>query len=135
MIDEIFKYLADPVNDSSVLFVLVVLDTILGVSWRIAKSKPIISNILFSGLVRNLGCACLPLILHFFNYLSNDSTLFNVVIPLFGFAIFCGLLQSVIANAVLCGVKIPPFLEDLYKKFFLAEQESKENRYNNTRQK
>lgn len=121
-------YWGNALNDTSVLITLTVLDTILGVSWRIKKRRPIISNVFLSGLIRNLGCSLLPAFLHLISVFSNDNTLLNLSIPVIGFGIFVGILQSIVANAVLCGVKIPKSFQKYYDRLFLDEQQHKENR-------
>lgn len=121
-------YWGNALNDTSVLITLTVLDTILGVSWRIKKRRPIISNVFLSGLIRNLGCSLLPAFLHLISVFSNDNTLLNLSIPVIGFGIFVGILQSIVTNAVLCGVKIPKSFQKYYDRLFLDEQQHKENR-------
>lgn len=121
-------YWGNALNDTSVLITLTILDTILGVSWRIKKRRPIISNVFLSGLIRNLGCSLLPAFLHLISVFSNDNTLLNLSIPVIGFGIFVAILQSIVTNAVLCGVKIPKSFQKYYDRLFLDEQQHKENR-------
>lgn len=121
-------YWGNALNDTSVLITMSILDTILGISWRVKKRRPIISNIFLSGLIKNLGCSLLPAFLNVISIFSDDNTLLNIAIPIIGIGIFAGILQSIVANAVLCGVKIPESFQKWYDRLFLAEQEHKENR-------
>lgn len=125
---ELIMYFKNPLNDTGVLLVITMLDTILGVSWRVAKNQPILSNLFMSGLIKNFGCSCLPSLLALLSFHNPDKTLVDFIVPFFALAIFCGLAQSVMANAVLCGVKIPTWLQAFYDKFILNEQLQKEKK-------
>lgn len=124
-------YWGNALNDTSVLITMTILDTILGISWRVKKRRPIISNVFLSGLIKNLGCSLLPAFLHVISIFSNDNTLLNITIPIIGFGIFAAILQSIVANAVLCGVKIPESLKKWYDRLFYQSKSIKKTVINN----
>lgn len=48
-------YWGNALNDTSVLITMTLLDTILGISWRVKKRRPIISNVFFIGFDQKFG--------------------------------------------------------------------------------
>ena len=117
------------VSDSVMLLVLAVVDTILGVAWRVKKGRPILSNKLKSGIIFNFGLCFIPQLVGLaFNYIHGDAPLLMFVCEALTIFIAIGQLQSIMANVVLYGMQIPKWLQKPYEMFLEAEVKEKENR-------
>lgn len=117
------------VSDSLFLLTLTVIDTVLAVAWRIKKGKPLWSNRLKSGLVFNIVLSFLPQIIGvMYNQIHEPSHL--LMITLEAVTIFIGLaqLQSILANTVLFGIKVPKWAMKWYQILIEPEVEEKENK-------
>ena len=116
--NDFLKLLSDGITDSSVLSVLVVIDTTLAVSYWFKNGRKILSNVLLSGLLRNLFLAMTPILIQLLSSLHSDST--GIVYPLvtsiitvyIGFAI----VQSILAYTAMWGIKFPGWLDALIKQ-------------------
>lgn len=117
------------VSDSLFLLTLTIIDTVLAVAWRIKKGKPLWSNRLKSGLVFNIVLSFLPQIIGvMYNQIHEPSHL--LMITLEAVTIFIGLaqLQSILANTVLFGIKVPKWAMKWYQILIEPEVEEKENK-------
>ena len=117
------------VSDSVMLLVLAVVDTILGVAWRVKKGRPILSNKLKSGIIFNFGLCFIPQLVGLaFNHIHGDAPLLMFVCEALTIFIAIGQLQSIMANVVLYGIQVPKWLQKPYEMFLEAEVKEKENR-------
>lgn len=117
------------VSDSVMLLVLAVVDTIIGVAWRVKKGRPILSNKLKSGIIFNFGLCFIPQLVGVaFNHIHGDAPLLLFVVEALTIFIAIGQLQSIMANVVLYGISIPKWLQKPYEMFLEAEVKEKENR-------
>ncbi len=117
------------VSDSVMLLVLAVVDTILGVAWRVKKGRPILSNKLKSGIIFNFGLCFIPQLVGVaFNHIHGDAPLLLFVTEALTIFIAIGQIQSIMANVVLYGIQIPKWLQKPYEMFLEAEVNEKENR-------
>lgn len=117
------------VSDSVMLLTLAVVDTILGVAWRVKRGRPILSNKLKSGIVFNFGLCFIPQLVGVaFNHIHGDAPLLTFVCEALTIFIAIGQLQSIVANVVLYGIQIPKWLQKPYEMFLEAEVHEKENR-------
>lgn len=117
------------VSDSLFLLTLAIIDTVLAVAWRIKKEKPIWSNRLKSGLVFNIALSFLPQIIGvMYNQIHEPSHL--LIVTLEAVTIFIGLaqLQSILANAVLFGIKVPKWAMKWYQILIEPEVEEKKSK-------
>lgn len=117
------------VSDSLFLLTLAIIDTVLAVAWRIKKGKPLWSNRLKSGLVFNIVLSFLPQIIGvMYNQIHEPSHL--LLVTLEAVTIFIGLaqLQSILANAVLFGIKVPKWAMKWYQIFIEPEVEEKKHK-------
>lgn len=117
------------VSDSLFLLTLAIIDTVLAVAWRIKKEKPIWSNRLKSGLVFNIVLSFLPQIIGvLYNQIHEPSHL--LIVTLEAVTIFIGLaqLQSILANAVLFGIKVPKWAMKWYQILIEPEVEEKKSK-------
>lgn len=122
------------VSDSLFLLTLAIIDTVLAVAWRIKQGKPLWSNRLKSGLIFNVALSFLPQIVGVaYNQLHEPSHLLLLTIE--GVTIFIGLaqLQSILANAVLFGIKVPKWAMKWYS--VLIEPEVEEKKYKDEKTK
>lgn len=117
------------VSDSLFLLTLTIIDTVLAVAWRIKKGKPLWSNRLKSGLVFNIVLSFIPQIIGvMYNRIHEPSHL--LLVTLEAVTIFIGLaqLQSILANTVLFGIKVPKWAMKWYQILIEPEVEEKENK-------
>jgi Holin family. len=117
------------VSDSLLLMTLAVIDTVLAVAWRIKKGKPIWSKRLKSGLVFNICLSCLPQIIGvLYNRIHEPSPLLMFVVEAVTIFIALAQLQSILANTVLFGVKIPKWAMKWYDVIIGPEVEEKKHK-------
>lgn len=117
------------VSDSLFLLTLAIIDTVLAVAWRIKQGKPLWSNRLKSGLIFNVALSFLPQIIGVcYNQIHEPSPL--LLLTLEGVTIFIGLaqLQSILANAVLFGIKVPKWAKKWYSVLIEPEVEEKKHK-------
>lgn len=117
------------VSDSLFLLTLAIIDTVLAVAWRIKQGKPLWSNRLKSGLIFNVALSFLPQIIGVaYNQIHEPSPL--LLVTLEGVTIFIGLaqLQSILANAVLFGIKVPKWAMKWYSVLIEPEVEEKKHK-------
>lgn len=117
------------VSDSLFLLTLAIIDTVLAVAWRIKKGEPIWSKRLKSGLIFNVVLSFLPQIIGvLYNQIHEPSPL--LLITLEAVTIFIGLaqLQSILANAVLFGIKVPKWAMKWYNILIEPEVEEKKHK-------
>lgn len=117
------------VSDSLFLLTLAIIDTVLAVAWRIKQGKPLWSNRLKSGLIFNVALSFLPQIIGVgYNQIHEPSPL--LLLTLEGVTIFIGLaqLQSILANAVLFGIKVPKWAMKWYSVLIEPEVEEKKHK-------
>lgn len=121
------------VSDSLLLLSLAIIDTVLAVAWRIKQEKPIWSKRLKSGLVFNVALSFLPQIIGVaYNQIHDPSALLLLTIE--AVTIFIGLaqLQSILANAVLFGIKVPKWAMKWYNILIEPEVEEKKHKDKNS---
>lgn len=117
------------VSDSVMLLTLAIVDTILGVAWRVKRGRPLLSNKLKSGIIFNFGLCFIPQLLGLaFNHIHGDVPLLMFVSEVLTIFISIGQLQSIMANIVLYGIQIPKWAQKSYEMFLEAEVEEKKNR-------
>lgn len=117
------------VSNSVMLLTLAIVDTILGVAWRVKRGRPILSNKLKSGIIFNFGLCFIPQLVGLsFHHIHGDAPLLMFVCEALTIFISIGQLQSIMANVVLYGIQIPKWLQKPYEMFLEAEVEEKKNR-------
>ena len=117
------------VSDSLFLLTLAIIDTVLAVAWRIKKEKPIWSNRLKSGLVFNIVLSFLPQIIGvMYNQIHEPSHLLIVTLEAVTIFIALAQLQSILANAVLFGIKVPKWAMKWYQILIEPEVEEKKSK-------
>lgn len=120
------------VSNSVMLLTLAIVDTILGVAWRVKRGRPILSNKLKSGIIFNFGLCFIPQLVGVaFNHIHGDAPLLMFVCEILTIFISIGQLQSIMANIVLYGIQIPKWAQKPYEMFLEAEVKEKKNRDKN----
>lgn len=118
------------IDETTILMFMVLFDSILALSWRIIKKHHMISSTALSGILRNILVSCLPVVLdtvrqeyhHTFYIYRFMNFVFTIII---GF----GILQSIIANLELNGIRPPKFLVKFYgEQTIELEKEHKEGK-------
>lgn len=124
------------VSDTLFLLTLAIIDTVLGVAWRIKLGKPIWSSRLKSGLLFNVVLSFLPQLIGVaYNQIHEPSHLLLVTIEAVTIFIALAQLQSIVANAVLFGIKVPKWAMKWYNVLIEAEVEEKKHKDNNQDQR
>lgn len=127
---DVGRFFGNGVDQSTMLIWLAILDTIFGISYRIKCGVPLLSHNFFSGLIRNFAPTIFPalltLVLEPTFHRPNDgylvmSTILFVLVGYF-------LLQSVVANMILCGFILPPKLKTWLGNWAVHEINSKERK-------
>ncbi len=119
------------VSDTLFLLTLAIIDTVLAVAWRIKLRKPIWSSRLKSGLLFNVVLSFLPQIIGVaYNQIYEPSQLLLLTIE--AVTIFIGLaqLQSILANAVLFGIRVPKWIMKWFNFLIEPEIEDKKHKDN-----
>lgn len=119
------------VSDTLFLLTLAIIDTVLAVAWRIKKGRPIWSKRLKSGLLFNVVLSFLPQIIGvLYNQIHEPSYLLLATME--AVTIFIGLaqLQSILANTVLFGIKVPKWAMKWYRILIEPEVEEKKRKDN-----
>lgn len=124
------------VSDSLFLLTLAIVDTVLAVAWRIKKGKPIWSKRLKSGLLFNVTLSFLPQIIGvLYNQIQSPSKLLLFAIEAVTIFIALAQLQSILANTVLFGVKVPKWAMKWYYILIEPEVEDKKSKDDKTDQR
>lgn len=136
-IQDIFNFIHPLINggyvsDTIFLLCLTIIDTVLGVAWRVKQEKKILSKRLKAGLIFNLGLAFLPELLGVaLGYVHHPTALIMCVIEAVTIFVACAQIQSILANAVLYGIKIPKWAHKIYEVIIEPEVQEKEKREQN----
>lgn len=141
---QILTYLTDGVADTMLLFILVFIDTVLGFAQAVKNNKKIVSRTLLSGIIANLLLCVVPSAIAAIGMVrpSVNKDLFSILSVGYSVLLACGVIQSILANLHLLGVKLPSKLinwltdelidkENKNKK----DDESKDNGDNNDNKK
>ena len=119
-IQDLIHLLNSGYDATNILFCLGLVDTALGIAWRIKKKRPLVSRRLIGGLWQNLSTAFIPYLLQLFADIRHEphAMIYTLVIYIaFGF-VMLALMQSIITNAYLCGFIIPKKFEPFIEKYF-----------------
>lgn len=122
-VQDLIHLLATGYDATDILFCMALVDTCLGVAWRIKRKRALVSRRLIGGLWQNLTTAFIPYLLQLFADIRGEhhALIYMTMIYLaFGF-VMLALMQSIITNAYLCGFIIPKKFTPLIKKYFGAE--------------
>lgn len=112
-LNSLLQYFNDGVSDSAILFILVLIDTTLAVSYQIKQRQHLLSSTLLAGLLRNVVLCFMPsLVAGVSNYHPRSDALYQFVAAVLSIYIGYAIIQSILAYTNLWGVKYPDWLKD-----------------------
>lgn len=112
-LNNILQYFNDGVSDSAILFILVLIDTTLAISYQIKQRQHLLSSTLLAGLLRNFVLCFMPfLVAGVAKYHPRSDTLYQFVAAVLSIYIGYAIVQSILAYTNLWGVKYPDWLKD-----------------------
>ena len=117
--NDFLNLFADGVTDSSVLSVLVLIDTTLAVSYWFKNGRRILSNTLLSGLFRNVVLALMPSLMQLLSTwhpTSTSSIIYPLVTSIITVYIGFAIIQSIMAYTAMWGIKFPNWLDAIIKQ-------------------
>ena len=116
-------------DETAVLLVLMIFDSVLGVSWRFRRKRFMISSTAVNGIIRNSLTCLLPSLLELIRIeLDHHSLIFRIISLLISIIIGFTLLQSICANLKMNGVDLPQIIENIFGEAIQAELNDKEKR-------
>lgn len=116
-------------DETAGLLVLMIFDSILGVSWRFRRKRFMISSTAVNGIIRNTLTCLLPSLLELIRIeLDHRSLIFRIISLLISIIIGFTLLQSICANLKMNGVDLPQIIENIFGEAIQAELDDKEKR-------
>ena len=124
----LIQYFNDGVSDSGILMILVIVDTVLALSYQLKVKQPIISSRLLSGLLRNVILAVTPsLVTALSVWRPRSDDIYQMLAAILSIFIGYAIVQSILSYVNLWGVKYPKWMTD----WLSGEIESKVNKNGN----
>lgn len=124
----LIQYFNDGVSDSGILMILVIIDTVLALSYQLKVKQPIISSRLLSGLLRNVILAVTPsLVTALSIWRPRSDDIYQMLAAILSLFIGYAIIQSILSYVTLWGVKYPKWMTD----WLSGEIESKVNKNGN----
>lgn len=126
----ISHFFGNGIDQTTMLTWLALLDTIFGISHRIKDNIPLLSHNFFSGVIRNFTPTIFPALITMviepkFNRPEEGYTFVSTILfILIGYF----LLQSIVANMILCGFILPKKLKRWLGNWTSYEIEIKKGR-------
>lgn len=125
---DLITYFNDGISDSGILMILVIVDTVLALSYQLKVKQPIISSRLLSGLLRNVILAVTPSLVTFLSFWRPRSdNIYQMLAAILSVFIGYAIVQSILSYVSLWGVKYPKWMTD----WLSGEIESKVNKNGN----
>ena len=108
--------LNDGVADSGILFILVLIDTTLSMSYQIKSGNKLLSNKLLSGLLRNFILCFMPALVHLLAwYHPRTDGIYQMIAAVLAVYIGYAIVQSILAYTDLLGIKYPDWIKNWLK--------------------
>lgn len=124
----LITYFNDGISDSGILMILVIVDTVLALSYQLKVKQPIISSRLLSGLLRNVILAVTPsLVTALSVWRPRSDNIYQMLAAILSIFIGYAIIQSILSYVNLWGVKYPKWMTD----WLSGEIESKVNKNGN----
>lgn len=121
----LITYFNDGISDSGILMILVIVDTVLALSFQLKVNKPIVSSRLLSGLLRNVILAVTPsLVTALAVWRPRSDDVYQTLAAILSIFIGYAIIQSILSYVNLWGVKYPKWMTD----WLSGEIESKVNK-------
>ena len=124
-----FAMLNDGVSDSGILFILVLVDTCLALSYQIKSGGRLLSSKLLSGLLRNITLCFMPALVNLLSeWRPRGDSVYQMIASILSIYIGYAIVQSILAYTDLWGIKYPDWLN----KWLESEIKDKEGKLNTT---
>lgn len=125
---DLINYFNDGISDSGILMIIVIVDTILALSYQMKVRQPIVSSRLLSGLLRNVILAVTPsLVTALSIWRPRSDDIYQMLAAILSIFIGYAIVQSILSYINLWGVKYPKWMTD----WLSGEIESKVNKNGN----
>lgn len=125
---DLINYFNDGISDSGILMILVIVDTILALSYQMKVRQPIVSSRLLSGLLRNVILAVTPsLVTALSIWRPRSDDIYQMLAAILSIFIGYAIVQSILSYINIWGVKYPKWMTD----WLSGEIESKVNKNGN----
>lgn len=104
----------DGISDSGILFILVLIDTILALTYCFKVKKPVLSGELLSGLLRNFLLCFMPIAVSYLAVLRpRTDGIYALIACILTLFIAYAIMQSILAYANLWGLNLPDWLKNI----------------------
>lgn len=112
-LNNLLQLFNDGISDSAILFILVLIDTTLAISYQIKQKQHLLSSTLLAGLLRNFVLCFMPfLVADVAKYHPRSDTLYQFVAAVLSIYIGYAVLQSILAYTKLWGINFPDWLNN-----------------------
>lgn len=112
--EEVLKIFNDGISDTGILFILVLIDTILALTYCFKVKKPVLSGELLSGLLRNFLLCFMPIAVSYLAILRpRTDGIYALIACILTLFIAYAILQSILAYATLWGLNLPDWLKNI----------------------
>lgn len=119
------SYFNDGVTDTGILFILVLVDTALAMSYQIKQKQHLLSSTLLAGLLRNFILCFMPILVTKLSRLHpRPDNFYQLIAAVLSVYIGYAIIQSILAYTELWGINYPDWL----KKWLTQEIKSKEEK-------
>ena len=119
----------DGVSDSGILFILVLVDTCLALSYQVKSGGRLLSSKLLSGLLRNITLCFMPALVYLLAvWHPRSDSVYQMIAVVLSIYIGYAIVQSILAYTNLWGIKYPNWL----KTWLESEIKDKEGKLNQT---
>ena len=127
--NSVFNMFNDGVSDSGILFILVLVDTCLALSYQIKSGGHLLSSKLLSGLLRNITLCFMPALVYILSvWHPRSDSVYQMIAVVLSIYIGYAILQSILAYTNLWGIQYPNWL----KTWLESEIKDKEGKLNQT---
>ena len=114
--NNIVKLFNDGVSDSGILFILVLIDTTLALTYCLKIKRPILSETMLSGLLRNVILCFMPAAIAWLSVeRPRSDDVYGVIAAVLTIYIGYAVIQSILAYTTLWGVKYPDWVNSWLK--------------------
>ena len=119
------SYFNDGITDTGILFILVLVDTALAMSYQIKQKQHLLSSTLLAGLLRNFTLCFMPILVTELSLVHPRSDdLYQLISAVLSVYIGYAIIQSILAYTQLWGINYPNWL----KNWLTQEVRSKEGK-------
>lgn len=127
--NSVFSMFNDGVSDSGILFILVLVDTCLALSYQVKSGGRLLSSKLLSGLLRNITLCFMPALVYLLAvWHPRSDSVYQMIAVVLSIYIGYAIVQSILAYTNLWGIKYPNWL----KTWLESEIKDKEGKLNQT---